>query len=107
MKRLLFCTTAVGLLLSGAADATLVNKRDGKSVGPAAGGIDVGASSDRVRIQCWQDGRKIIDESDLAVVSLGIANQLNGMRIRRTTGPDGAVSVTTQSRTACLLGKHD
>lgn len=107
MRRLLFGAAAIGLLLSGGADATLVRKGDGKSAGPAAGGVDVGVPAGRVRVQCWQDGRKIIDEADLAVVSLSIASQLNGMTFRRTTSPDGTVSVVAQNRTACLLGRHD
>lgn len=109
MRRLLVCTTAIGLLLSaGAADATLVRKGDGTSSGPSSGGVDVGVPKGRVRIQCWQDGRKIIDEADLAVVSLSIASQLDGLRFRRSTDPNGTVSVMTQqARTACLLGKHE
>jgi len=107
MRRLLPCVAAIGLLLAGGADATLVKKGDGKSVGATPGGVDVGVPTGKVRIQCWQDGRKIIDEADLAIVSLSIASQLNGLRFRRTTGPDGTVSVVAQARTTCLLGKHE
>ncbi|MBP2228969.1 hypothetical protein J2847_002261 [Azospirillum agricola] len=113
MRRLLSCVAAAGLLLLPLlalprdADATLVRKGDGKTVGAASGGVDVGVPKGKVRVQCWQDGRKIIDEADLAVVSLSIASQLNGMRFRRTGDADGTVSVTTQARTACLLGGHE
>ncbi|WP_372395003.1 hypothetical protein ABMY26_03095 [Azospirillum sp. HJ39] len=112
MKRALLLAAALGLLVSGAADATLVRKKNGQSPGAAggaaagdamAGGVDIAPSGNRVRVQCWQDGHKIIDESDLAVVSLSIASQINGLRFRRSGGADGMVSVTTQSRTTCLL----
>ncbi|PWC37778.1 hypothetical protein TSO352_09870 [Azospirillum sp. TSO35-2] len=97
----------IALLLAGEAGATLVKKGDGTRVGAAPGGVDVGVPTGKVRIQCWQDGRKIIDEADLAIVSLSIASQLNGLRFRRGGDPDGSLSVMTQSRTACLLGRHE
>ena len=99
--------TAVGLLAAGEAGATLVNNGKGKPAGAASGGVEVAPQNSKVRVQCWQDGRKIIDESDLSVVSLSIANQLNGLRLRRTGGPDGSVTVVTQSRTSCLLAPHE
>ena len=89
-------------LLGGTADATLV-KKNGHSVGPEAGGIDVGVARGRVRVQCWQDGEKIIDEADLNVISLSIASQLNALRFRRAGVPDSGLSVVTQNRTSCLL----
>jgi len=107
MRRLLSCVAALGLLLSGSADATLVKKRDGTSVGAAPGGVDVGVPTGKVRVQCWQDGRKIIDEGDLAIVSMSIASQLNGLHFRRSSGADGSLSVVAQARTTCLLGGHE
>ncbi|HYG90235.1 MAG TPA: hypothetical protein VD978_28715 [Azospirillum sp.] len=107
MRRWMILAAVAALLASGEAGATLVNKGDGKAVGPATGGVDVGSSNGRVRIQCWQDGRKILDDSDLAIVSLSIANQINGLRLRRTIGSDLGLTVAAQARTSCLLGPHD
>ncbi|PWC49716.1 hypothetical protein TSA6c_26925 [Azospirillum sp. TSA6c] len=114
MKHALLLAACLGLAalwLAGAADATVVRKKGGDTSGATsggvAGGIDVAPSGKRVRVQCWQDGHKIIDEEDLAVVSLSIASQMNGLRFRRNGGTDGAVSVVTQSRTACLLAPDD
>jgi hypothetical protein len=107
MKRWILLATVAGLLVSGNAGATLVKKGDGKAAGAATGGVDVTPSTNRVRVQCWQDGRRILDEADLAIVSLSIANQINGLRLRRTGGPEGTMTVVTPARTACLLAPHD
>lgn len=107
MGRLPPCAALLLLLLSGGAEATLVKKGDGRSTGPAPGGVDVGVPSGRVRVQCWQDGRKIIDETDLSIVSLSIASQLNGLHFRRNREADGSLSVVAQARTACLLGGRE
>lgn len=111
MKHALLLAACLGLAVTGAADATLVRKKSpensGAVSGGAQGGVDVAPAGTRVRVQCWQDGHKIIDEADLAVVSLSIASQINGLRFRRSGGTDGTVSVMTQSRTACLLAPDD
>ncbi|CAO3408834.1 hypothetical protein [Azospirillum largimobile] len=111
MKHALLLAACLGLVATGTADATLVRKKSpessGATSGGAPGGLDVAPSGTRVRVQCWQDGHKIIDEADLAVVSLSIASQINGLRFRRSGGTDGTVSVMTQSRTACLLAPDD
>ncbi len=95
-----------GLLVSGTAEAT-IKQGDKKPTATTTGGVEVAPKSARVRVQCWQDGRKIIDESDLAIVSLSIANQVNGMRLRRTGSPDSGVTLVTQLRTACLLAPNE
>ncbi|WP_448192229.1 hypothetical protein [Azospirillum sp. sgz301742] len=109
MKRWVVLAAVAGLLVSGNAGATLIKKGDGKAAGATAGGVGVSSSSgNRVRVQCWQDGRRVVDESDLAMVSLSIANQFNGLGLRRTSGPDGTMTVVmTPARTACLLSPHD
>ncbi|KAA0580058.1 hypothetical protein [Azospirillum sp. Sh1] len=107
MKHALLLAVCLGLAVFHGADATVVRKKDGESSGAASGGVDVAPAGKKVRVQCWQDGHKIIDEADLAVVSLSIASQLNGLRFRRNGATDGAVSVVTQSRTACLLSPDD
>ena len=117
MKHALLLAACLGLLAasgiaaSDRADATVVRKKgpenSGAASGGAAGGVDIAPVGKRVRVQCWQDGHKIIDEADLAVVSLSIASQMNGLRFRRNGGTDGAVSVMTQSRTACLLAPDE
>ncbi|MDR6772314.1 hypothetical protein [Azospirillum sp. BE72] len=116
MKHALLLAACLGLAVTGAADATLVRKKSpensgatssGAQGGGVQGGVDVAPAGTRVRVQCWQDGHKIIDEADLAVVSLSIASQINGLRFRRNGGTDGTVSVMTQSRTACLLAPDD
>ena len=107
MKHALFLAISLGLAVSQGADATVVRKKDGETSGAASGGVDVAPAGKRVRVQCWQDGHKIIDEADLAVVSLSIASQMNGLRFRRNGATDGAVSVVTQSRTACLLSPDE
>ena len=109
MRRWILAVAAAGLLTAGEAGATLVTKKDGKSTGAASGaasgGEAIAPTDKKLRVKCWQDGRKIIDESDLALTSLSIANQLNGMRLRRIG--DGSVTVLTQSRTTCLLTPND
>lgn len=90
-------------LFAGTAGATLVGKSNGRTVGPEMGGVDIGIAKGRVRIQCWQDGEKIIDESDLNVISLGVGTQLNALRFRRPGRPDTSVSVISQYRTSCVL----
>lgn len=107
MKRALLLVVCLGLAASHGADATVVRKKDGETSGAASGGVDIAPASKKVRVQCWQDGHKIIDEADLAVVSLSIASQMNGLRFRRNGAADGAVSVVTQSRTACLLSPDE
>ena len=107
IRSCLGATALLGLLAAGEAGATLVKNGKDKAAGAASGGVEVAPQSSKVRVQCWQDGRKIIDESDLSVVSLSIANQLNGLRLRRTGGPDGGLTVVTQQRTACLLAPHE
>ena len=115
MKHALILTVCLGMtaatMAAATADATVVRKKSsdtsGATSGGAAGGVDVVPAGKRVRVQCWQDGHKIIDEEDLAVVSLSIASQMNGLRFRRNGGSDGAVSVVTQSRTACLLAPDE
>lgn len=115
MKHALILAVCLGMtaatMAAATADATVVRKKSsdtsGATSGGAAGGVDVVPAGKRVRVQCWQDGHKIIDEEDLAVVSLSIASQMNGLRFRRNGGSDGAVSVVTQSRTACLLAPDE
>lgn len=115
MKHALILAACLGLAAvataAATADATVVRKKSadtsGATSGGAAGGVDVAPAGKRVRVQCWQDGHKIIDEEDLAVVSLSIASQMNGLRFRRNGGTDSAVSVVTQSRTACLLAPDE
>lgn len=89
-------------LLSGAAGATVVRK-NGHSVGPESGGIEIGVARGRVRVQCWQDGEKIVDEADLNVLSLSVASQLNALRFRRAGEPERTLSIVSQNRTSCLL----
>ncbi|KAA0595226.1 hypothetical protein J2848_003579 [Azospirillum lipoferum] len=115
MKHALILAACLGLaavaIATAPADATVVRKKSsdssGATSGGAAGGVDVVPAGKRVRVQCWQDGHKIIDEEDLAVVSLSIASQMNGLRFRRNGGTDSTVSVVTQSRTACLLAPDE
>lgn len=107
MKHALLLLVCLGLAASTGADATVVRKKDGETSGAASGGVDVAPAGKKVRVQCWQDGHKIIDEADLAVVSLSIASQMNGLRFRRNGGTDSTVSVVTQSRTACLLAPDE
>lgn len=106
MTRTLVLSAVMGALLCGAlaweAGATLVTRRNGHESNPDRGGVDVGVPQGRVRVQCWQEGRKIIDETDLAVRSLGIASQMNALTFRRGPGAD-PTSVVSQSRTTCLL----
>lgn len=87
---------------AGGAGATLV-KKNGHQVGPETGGIDIGVARGRVRVQCWQDGEKIIDEADLSVVSLSVASQMNALRFQRPGGPERSLSIVSQSRTSCML----
>jgi len=107
MRTLSLLVAAAGLLWAGAADATLVKNGNGKPVGAATGGVEVGVPQGRVRVQCWQDGRKIVDESELAVVSLGILSQMNALRLRRAGIADPTLSLVTQARTTCLLAPQD
>ena len=99
---LLLAAVAALPLIGSAADATVVRKK-GPESGPHAGGIDVGVPQGRVRIQCWQDGEKIIDETDLNVLSLSVASQLNSLRFRRAEEPGNSLAIVTRNRTACLL----
>lgn len=107
MRRWILAVAALGLLAAGEAGATVDKRKDGKATGPTSGGQAVAAPDKKVRVQCWQDGRKIIDETELAVTSLSIANQMNGVRLRRLGGSDGPVTLLTQSRTTCLLAPHE
>lgn len=103
MRALTLIVAAAGLLWAGAAEATLVKNGNGKPVGAATGGVEVGVPQGRVRIQCWQEGRKIVDEAELAIVSLGFASQMNALRFRRPGGVDTTLALVTQARTTCLL----
>jgi hypothetical protein len=107
MRTLALCIAAAGLLWAGGAGATLVKNGNGKPVGAASGGVEVGVPQGRVRVQCWQDGRKIIDENELAVVSLGILSQMNALRLRRPGTSDATLSLVTQARTTCLLAPKE
>lgn len=103
VRQFLLLTAIAALpLLGSAADATVVRKK-GAEPGPQSGGIDVGVPHGRVRIQCWQDGEKIIDETDLNVLSLSVASQLNSLRFRRAGEPENSLAIVTRNRTACLL----
>ena len=107
MRTLALLAAAAGFLWAGAAGATLVKNGHGTPVGAATGGVEVGVPQGRVRVQCWQDGRKIVDESELAVVSLGILSQMNALRLRRPGMGDPTLSLVTQARTTCLLAPHE
>jgi hypothetical protein len=107
MRRWILAAALLGLLAAGEAGATVDKKKSLKPTGATSGGEAVAPADKRLRVQCWQAGRKIIDESELAITSMGIANQVNGVRLRRLGGPDGAVTLLTQSRTTCLLAPHD
>lgn len=100
---LLIMAVAVVPFCVGTAGATLVKKK-GNDGGPQTGGIDIGVAKGRVRVQCWQDGEKIIDETDLNVISLSLASQMNALRFRRAGGPETTLSIVSQNRTSCLLG---
>lgn len=101
----LIAVAAIPMLL-GPADATVVRK-NGHSVGPETGGIEIGVAKGRVHVQCWQDGEKIIDEADLNVLSLSVASQLNALRFRRAGEPERTLSILSQNRTSCLLSPKE
>ncbi|MCW2237250.1 hypothetical protein [Azospirillum canadense] len=93
-------------VFSGAADATVVRK-NGHTVGAESGGIEIGVARGRVRVQCWQDGEKIIDEADLNVLSLSVASQINALRFRRAGEPERTLSIVSQNRTSCMLSPRE
>ena len=103
---LLIMAVAAVPLSIGTAGATL-GEKNGHHVGPETGGIDLGVAKGRVRIQCWQDGEKIIDESDLNIVSLSVASQMNALRFRGAGGRETSLSIVSQNRTSCLLGPNE
>ena len=108
MVRTFLLLAAIAALphLGSAADATVVRKKSSE-VGVKSGGIDVGVPQGRVRIQCWQDGEKIIDETDLNVLSLSVASQLNALRFRRAGEPENSLAIVTRNRTSCLLSPKE
>jgi hypothetical protein len=66
------------------------------------GGVRV-APPGRVRVECWQNGTKIIDEEDLSVAGIGLPNQVTGMTFNRADDGSGMTSLYTASRTACRV----
>ncbi|WP_448203131.1 hypothetical protein [Azospirillum sp. sgz302134] len=107
IRHLLLIAAIVAVpLFVGTAGATLVRK-NGHSVGPETGGIEIGVTKGRVRVQCWQDGEKIIDEADLNVLSLSVASQINALRFRRPGEPETTLSIVSQNRTSCLLSPKE
>lgn len=109
MKRVVLLAILAGALVPAGAGATIERQRSDQLAGPAAGGIEVQVPEGKVRVQCWQAGRKIIDEAGLGLLSLGVRTQSNAITVRRLDGSGSAPvsSVVTQSRTACLLTNDD
>src|SRR5688572_21293369 len=84
-------------LAAGSAGATLVKKTSEEPVGAASGGVDVPMPKGKVRVQCWQDGQKIIDEENLSVMSMSLNSQANAITFRPQGLNDASASLVTQN----------
>lgn len=96
---------AAGALLAAAAGASLVG--DGAPpFAPTAESRTPPVPEGRVRLQCWQQGVRIIDESGLAGTALGLPDLFNALRFRRADTPEQTlVLIAPTGDTVCLIGE--
>ena len=103
MTRFVLTTLVLATLVAPQAGAGVIEGAGDLPTGPAVGGEDINVPEGRVRLECWQHGQKIIDEPDLLISSMSLANQANSLGfLRSEDGGDGGV-LFTQIWTACLL----
>jgi hypothetical protein len=89
--------------LAGMAAATVVNE-SGPPVGAKSGGAASLAPSGAVRLQCWQNGIRIIDEASLRDAAVNFFDSSNSLRFRRNGAADQMVMLVNPSpETTCLL----
>lgn len=95
------------LLLPAAASAGV--EKGGTPEAPAAesGGVEVRVPNGRVRLQCWQNGQKIVDEGRLSVTSLGLGAQANAITFGRPGDGQTAASIVSQNWTTCMLRRQE
>jgi hypothetical protein len=99
-------TVILGALLSaavaGMAAATVVNE-SGPPVGAKSGGAASVAPSGAVRLQCWQNGARIIDEAGLRDAAVNFFDASNSLRFRRGGADQMVMLVNPSPETTCLL----
>ncbi|HYI68741.1 MAG TPA: hypothetical protein VEX87_03290, partial [Skermanella sp.] len=89
--------------LAGMAAATVVNE-SGPPVGAKSGGAASLTPGGAVRLQCWQNGVRIIDEASLRDAAVNFFDSSNSLRFRRNGGADQMVMLVNPSpETTCLL----
>jgi hypothetical protein len=89
--------------LAGMAAATVVNE-SGPLVGAKSGGAASLVPGGAVRLQCWQNGIRIIDEASLRDAVVNFFDSSNSLRFRRNGGADQMVMLVNPSpETTCLL----
>jgi hypothetical protein len=107
-SRLLALSLVLSVLVAlalgvGGAAATVV-KEGGPPVGAKAGGAPGLFPNGAVRLQCWQHGDRIIDESDLRDTAIDYFDSSSGLRFRRGSAPDRMVMLLNPApETTCLL----
>lgn len=108
----LFRPIALSLALSalavGVAAATVVNatvvKEGGPQLGARSGGAVPLTPDGAVRLQCWQQGSRIIDEGDLRDAAVNYFDASNSLRFRRGSAPGRMVMLLSPApETTCLL----
>ncbi|QQP88524.1 hypothetical protein IGS68_21175 [Skermanella sp. TT6] len=107
VARPLFRPIALSLGLSalavGVAAATVV-KEGGPQLGAKPGGSASVAPDGAVRLQCWQQGSRIIDEGDLRDAAVGYFEGAGSLRFRRGSAPGRMVMLLSPApETTCLL----
>ncbi|WP_158044103.1 hypothetical protein [Skermanella pratensis] len=94
---------ALSALAVGVAAATVV-KEGGSQLGARSGGAAPVAPDGAVRLQCWQQGNRIIDEGDLRDAVVSYFDGSGSLRFRRGSAPGRMVMLLSPApETTCLL----
>jgi hypothetical protein len=89
--------------VAGVAAETVVNE-SGPPVGAKSGGAASVVPNGSVRLQCWQHGTRIIDETGLRDAAVNFFDSSNSLRFRRNGSADQMVMLVNPSpETTCLL----
>ncbi|EKV25956.1 hypothetical protein C882_3371 [Caenispirillum salinarum AK4] len=69
---------------------------------PVPGGVLVIPADENVRVTCWQDGRKVMEVTNLSVRSVGIPNQVRSLSFQSSLS-GGTMTLLPQPDSLCLV----
>lgn len=100
--RLLIALTMTAATLSGPVGATIVEGKKGDA-GARPGGLEVPVGEGETRLECWQNGRRIIESIDRNRLALGYSSRSGSVVVRLPDGKSATVSMEPLGETYCVV----